>query len=228
MFLNNKYTNWYFNIIEKAKNRNFFDIVEGEIHHIIPKSIGGTNKKENLVKLTYREHYLCHLLLTKMLEDKNLIIKMCWALHMLTFSKTIFNSNQYEISRKIHIKNLKENHPSLKESWRDKVSKIVYSQWENNIERRKKTSNKMKENWITNREKLLTHNKKIAKLGAQAFKLKNSKNIEYKGEMYLGWKELEEKTKISKHLYKKYYLNGIDPSFRINCNGPIKYVKESQ
>jgi hypothetical protein len=226
IFTKNKYTKWYFNIIENAKKRlpNF----EGEIHHIIPKSLGGSNKNENLVKLLHREHYICHLLLTKMLEDKNSIIKMCWALHRLTFSKTIFNSHQYEISRKIHIKNLKENHPSKKQSWRDKVSDIVYSHWENNEKRKKDTSNRMKKNWINNKEKLLEHNRNISKLGGQASKQKNSKKIEYKGETYMGWKELEEKTNISKHLYVKYYINGIDPEFRVGANGPLKNVKESQ
>lgn len=38
------------------------------MHHIIPRCIGGTDSHENLVKLTAREHYIAHLLLTKMLE----------------------------------------------------------------------------------------------------------------------------------------------------------------
>lgn len=36
----------------------------GEIHHVIPKSCGGPNRKWNLVKLTPEEHYVCHYLLT--------------------------------------------------------------------------------------------------------------------------------------------------------------------
>lgn len=86
----------------------------------------------------------------------------------------------------------------------------------------------MKENWLKNKEKLLEHNKKIAKMGGKAAKEKNSKKIEYKGKIYLGWKELQQKTKITEHLYKKYYVNGIDPEFRIGANGPLKNVKESQ
>jgi hypothetical protein len=34
-----------------------------ESHHIIPKSLGGTNDSDNLVLLTAREHYIAHLLL---------------------------------------------------------------------------------------------------------------------------------------------------------------------
>ncbi len=39
-----------------------------ENHHIIPKCLGGLNNKENMVLFTAREHYIAHLLLTKMYE----------------------------------------------------------------------------------------------------------------------------------------------------------------
>ena len=45
--------------------------------------------------------------------------------------------------------------------------------------------------------------------------------IEYNGIIYIGWKEFEEKTGLTKHLYKKYYLNGIDPFQRKGKNGPL-------
>ena len=50
-----------------------------EKHHIIPKSLGGNNRKENLVNLSAREHFICHRLLVKMLngDAKN---KMIYAL----------------------------------------------------------------------------------------------------------------------------------------------------
>lgn len=41
------------------------DDVYTETHHIVPKSLGGTNKKSNLVKLTAREHFICHALLAE-------------------------------------------------------------------------------------------------------------------------------------------------------------------
>jgi len=63
-FLLNKYTKWYYSII----NNRLSSLAEGytERHHIIPKSLGGTNDDTNLVALTAREHYLCHLLLLRM------------------------------------------------------------------------------------------------------------------------------------------------------------------
>lgn len=36
-----------------------------ERHHIIPKSLGGSNRKSNLVRLTAREHFVAHWLLAK-------------------------------------------------------------------------------------------------------------------------------------------------------------------
>ena len=37
-----------------------------EKHHIVPKSLGGSDNKSNLVSLTPREHYVAHRLLAKM------------------------------------------------------------------------------------------------------------------------------------------------------------------
>jgi hypothetical protein len=65
MYLQNKYTSCYFNIINRAKSRSILGSYT-EKHHIIPKSLGGNNSKDNLVKLTAKEHYICHLLLPKM------------------------------------------------------------------------------------------------------------------------------------------------------------------
>jgi hypothetical protein len=49
IFIDNKYTRWYYNIVNNAKSR----IPTGytEKHHIIPKSCGGSNFKDNLAKL---------------------------------------------------------------------------------------------------------------------------------------------------------------------------------
>ena len=66
-FLENKYQEWYNSLISNAKNRS----IEGytEKHHIIPKSMGGSNDSDNLVKLTAREHFIAHVLLTKFTES---------------------------------------------------------------------------------------------------------------------------------------------------------------
>jgi hypothetical protein len=68
MYLQNKYTRWYNTIIQRAQTRNLPPEMYVERHHIIPRSLGGTNDSDNLVVLTAREHFVCHLLLTKMTE----------------------------------------------------------------------------------------------------------------------------------------------------------------
>ena len=66
------YSKIYNQLILKAQNRN----LEGytEIHHIIPKCVGGSNSEENLVKLTAREHFIAHMLLTE-IHPKNIKLK---------------------------------------------------------------------------------------------------------------------------------------------------------
>lgn len=71
IFIDNKYTKWYTAIIQNAKTRSLSDNTYIERHHIIPRCVGGNNSKENLVNLTAREHFVCHLLLTKMVTGPN-------------------------------------------------------------------------------------------------------------------------------------------------------------
>jgi len=67
MFNKSKYTKWYYNIVEAAKHRNVDGYVER--HHIIPRSLGGSNDADNLVALTAREHFIVHHLLCYMLDS---------------------------------------------------------------------------------------------------------------------------------------------------------------
>ena len=107
MFLENKYTKIYRSIIEnsKAKNRKKGEEYY-ENHHIIPKSLGGSNSKDNLVFLTPREHFICHLILTKITVDSDRV-KMIYALIILANSNIKLTSRQYDIVRNLHISILK-------------------------------------------------------------------------------------------------------------------------
>lgn len=95
MYLQNKYTKWYNSIISNAQNRE----IDGyyEKHHIIPRSLGGNDLTENLVKLTAREHLICHLLLTKMTVDAA-NHKMIRAVFLMS-NKGKINSRLYESYR---------------------------------------------------------------------------------------------------------------------------------
>lgn len=83
MFASNKYTNWYNTLITRAKARNT-TIGYIEKHHIIPRSLGGLDVSDNLVSLTAREHYIAHLLLTKMTRGKD-YHRMVMALVMMQY-----------------------------------------------------------------------------------------------------------------------------------------------
>lgn len=78
-----------------------------EKHHIIPRSLNGSDDKDNIVNLTAREHYIAHLLLWKQykqINNTNAYIKMAYALGRLMtgnveFIKSLdqhFNSHLYE------------------------------------------------------------------------------------------------------------------------------------
>lgn len=95
MFIENKYTTWYNNIIANALKRiNYNGYTER--HHIIPKSLKGTNDKSNLVSLTPKEHFVCHRLLTKMTvgESRSKMIRAFWMI------ATMGNKDQKRI--KVH------------------------------------------------------------------------------------------------------------------------------
>ncbi len=100
----NKYTTWYNAITERARIR----VIDGytEKHHIQPRSIGGSDDKDNLVDLTAREHFICHWLLTKIYtgEAKS---KMIYALNGMKRNgkctqryETLITSRVYENLKK--------------------------------------------------------------------------------------------------------------------------------
>lgn len=224
MFLDNKYTKTYYQLIDKRRktslNRNDVYV---EIHHIIPKSLGGDDVDENLISLLPREHFIAHLLLTKMVANKNDMIKMFWAFHRMAFSNV--HSRQYDYHRVRWSNFLSENHHSKRiVGWNEKMSNLARESWEQDTERRKKTSDWSKLRWKDPeyRERETARLKKIAKDGGKKSTLVVGAKVEYNDRTYLTWNDLLEETGISKFLYKKFYKNGIDPMFRVGKDGPMK------
>ena len=99
MYLQNKYTTWYNNIISNAQARQLPKTCYKEKHHIIPRSLGGTDKMSNLANLTAKEHFICHLLLTKMTTGANQqkMIYALWCMGMLfeTRNHHVIKSHTY-------------------------------------------------------------------------------------------------------------------------------------
>lgn len=107
----NKYAKWYFNIIENARNRPAVGYTEK--HHIIPRSLGGSDNPPNLIHLTAREHFICHYLLTKMIHDKTYLYKMVSAFMIMKASPTkshkrYFNSRLYDAVKSLYSKSQSE------------------------------------------------------------------------------------------------------------------------
>lgn len=163
MFINNKYTNWYYNIINNAKNR----VLTGyfETHHIIPKSLGGSDDKLNLVELTAREHFIVHKLLVKMTTGKSKQ-KMSYA-YCLFFRDNPLHPGREDIcftSREYHRRKklLSEASSVLHKNKKVKIStieKMLESRRRNNKPypelARQKHSENSKKLWENHRDKML-------------------------------------------------------------------------
>jgi hypothetical protein len=90
-----KYETWYAAITKRGQIRELDS--DNEIHHIIPKSLGGSNNIYNLTSLTTREHFICHWLLTKIHREGEAHWKMINALRFMRAE----NANQKRYSNKI-------------------------------------------------------------------------------------------------------------------------------
>ena len=111
MFIQNKYTKTYYNIIKSAQSNPYDGYTEK--HHIIPKSLSGSNDLSNLVVLSARQHFVCHWLLTKMVESKKHKWQMWNAFSCMLWRDN--NGNRYKINARL-FQQLKEQHSKHK-SW---------------------------------------------------------------------------------------------------------------
>lgn len=136
--LNNKYSNWYFSIIDKAISRGWTKKtapVYTESHHIIPNSI---SKNDDTVYLTAREHFVCHLLLPKMLvgTDKHKMLYACISMGM----KSSRTSGRY-INSKLYDSIRGQYAEMRKELWKDNeyrkfmIKRITETHWDSSKEK---------------------------------------------------------------------------------------------
>jgi hypothetical protein len=90
-----------------------------EKHHIIPKSLGGADRKDNLVRLTPKEHFICHLLLPKMVEGPA-VYKMVFAFFRM--KKHVTSSRAYDFFRIQYSKKTRgENNPMFGKKHRPEI-----------------------------------------------------------------------------------------------------------
>ena len=100
----------------KLITRRVNNIPDGyvESHHIIPRCMGGTNDKKNLVCLTAEEHYTAHLLLVKMYPDNHKLIYAADMMCVDRYGHRLNNKSYGWIRRKLS--ELRKNLPGIPRS----------------------------------------------------------------------------------------------------------------
>ena len=111
-----EYTKIYNQIIKRAKNR----VLEGykEKHHILPKCLGGSNDKSNLVELTAREHFLCHMLLCEICPNNR---NLWYALFLMSINKNKKEHQKYKVSSR--------EYERIKFKWNEYSKKRKKPEW---------------------------------------------------------------------------------------------------
>jgi hypothetical protein len=119
----NKYCRWYLAIITNAFNRPPLPKGQSELHHIIPKCFLRKGEERghvwNVVRLTPKEHIICHHLLVKAVMGKQRRAKMAQAWHkMVTSGRHRVTPQQYEVARQL-------NGDNVSTLWRDPEHRAV-------------------------------------------------------------------------------------------------------
>jgi len=70
-----------------------------ESHHIVPRCMGGSGKKSNLILLTAREHFICHWLLVRIYPDD---VKLAYALWGMCNQKSPRQSDRHTPSSRAY------------------------------------------------------------------------------------------------------------------------------
>ena len=93
-----------------------------EKHHILPKSMGGTDEEENIIALTYREHFIAHWMLWKIHRNQ----EMADAFWLMAHTKQYRRMNSRTFQKLKEQRNLvlsrrmSENNPSTWPSVKEK------------------------------------------------------------------------------------------------------------
>jgi hypothetical protein len=106
---NQEFLDLYNDLIDSA-SENINNQPNMELHHILPRSMGGSNSKLNLVYLSTEQHYEAHYLLWKAYENQ----QMSCAFHLMTTNK----SDRRQLSVDEFVKLREDYRLSKKEYWK--------------------------------------------------------------------------------------------------------------
>jgi hypothetical protein len=129
------YQKIYDNLIYRGKKRQLAKDDDIEVHHIVPKCLGGNNDNTNLVRLTIREHFLAHLLLCKIYPTHLGLYK---AVFLMSKTRALKSSRDFEIY-KSKWRRLVKSKQQLRNLTKSMMSKNAdynkeFANWWNNTE----------------------------------------------------------------------------------------------
>lgn len=81
-----------------------------ERHHIVPKCMGGSNDKSNLIDLYGREHYEAHRLLAEENPNNYALTFAFWAMANINRKKRCCTAEEYERARKMFSERVSGTH----------------------------------------------------------------------------------------------------------------------
>lgn len=103
------YKKIYDNLVQNRIDNPLPEDVYKENHHIVPKCMGGSDDKSNIVALSAREHFLAHKLLYKIHKTSKLSHAWFSMFRVSDGQPRNTNSRDYEICKKIRSKHLSED-----------------------------------------------------------------------------------------------------------------------
>lgn len=170
------YQEIYNSIVKRAKNR----VLEGysEKHHIIPRCLGGTNDKSNIVSLTGKEHYLVHMLLIYIYPEEKKLLYAFWMMSNRIKTK-ITSGRMYEEAKKFVASEMRKNVGTSEAIAKMAKSKIGQASWKDKKhtdESRAKQSESAKNRKITEENEALRR-ESIAKSSQKPKTAEHTENI---------------------------------------------------
>ena len=99
-----KYQDFIANILNERGHNGIPKGVYKEKHHIIPRCLGGSNSKDNLIDLYPSEHFIAHKLLAEENVNNFALVKAYWLLSNLKDGRQIQTPQEYEMIRTLYSK----------------------------------------------------------------------------------------------------------------------------
>jgi len=124
------YNKLYSRFIESKRSRPLVKELGYEFHHIQPKSLGGSNQKNNLVKLSHKEHLKAHEYLAEMYNGEAKL-KMEIALGVMKHDRDITRQTSLKLwESKDYRKRQVEVHKEWARNNREQYSNEMKRRWQ--------------------------------------------------------------------------------------------------